>query len=190
MLPNLNTLAPRRKTIGWTQIALANRAGVSQSLVTKIECSKVDPTYSKAKALFDTIERLESQTSSRIRVTVGEIANSSVADVGPEDSVEQAIELMRGGSYSQLPVLDGGRVVGSLSEGNITEALYEGRNLVSLSKEKVRTLMKEPFPQVSEEMSSQVLVDILRYVPAVLVIKGGNVTGIVTKTDLFKLAKE
>lgn len=183
----MKTLAHRRRAIDWTQTNLAKLAGVSQSLVTKIERGRVDPTYSKVKALFDTLETLESQAFSRIRATAGEIANSDVASVGPEDSVEQAIDLMRDGFYSQVPVLDGGRVVGSFSEGDYVEALHGGRDPAAIPKERVRVLMKEPFPQVAEETSSDVLVGILHYAPAVLVVKGGNLTGIVTKTDLFKL---
>jgi len=187
MLPELNTLAPRRKAIDWTQTALAKRAGVSQSLVTKLECGTVDPTYSKVKALFDTIELLESQASSRRQATAGEIANSPVVCVGSEDSIGQANDLMGRDSYSQLPVLDEGRAVGSISHEDITEGLFRERDWASLPKEKVRVLMKEPFPQVAEGTPGEVLVDLLRYASAVLVVKGGDVTGIVARADLPKL---
>jgi len=47
----------------------------------------------------------------------------------------------------------------------------------------------ESFPQVIETVPHDVTVSLLRHVPAVLVVKRGRVTGIVTRADLFKVVK-
>lgn len=57
MLPSLDEIAKRRKLLGLTQKQLAKIAGVSQSFIAKIESGKIDPSYSKAKAIFDTLEK-------------------------------------------------------------------------------------------------------------------------------------
>ncbi|MEM2547192.1 MAG: helix-turn-helix domain-containing protein, partial [Candidatus Bathyarchaeia archaeon] len=59
MLPSLDEIAKRRKLLGLTQKQLAKIAGVSQSFVAKVESGKIDPSYSKVKAIFDVLERME-----------------------------------------------------------------------------------------------------------------------------------
>lgn len=45
----------------------------------------------------------------------------------------------------------------------------------------VSDIMEEAFPQVGGETPREVVVSLLRHVPAVLVVKEGRVTGIVTR---------
>ena len=55
----LNEIRKIRKKIGITQTGLANRAGVSQSLIAKIESGRIDPTYTKTKKIFAALSDLE-----------------------------------------------------------------------------------------------------------------------------------
>ncbi|MBU4502216.1 MAG: helix-turn-helix domain-containing protein, partial [Nanoarchaeota archaeon] len=48
----LEEIKIRRNKIGLTQTQLARLAGVSQSLIAKIESKKIDPTFSKTKSIF------------------------------------------------------------------------------------------------------------------------------------------
>ena len=48
-----------RKKLEITQTDLANRAGVSQSLIAKIESGRIDPTYTKTKKIFAALSELE-----------------------------------------------------------------------------------------------------------------------------------
>jgi predicted transcriptional regulator len=185
-LPDAKEIAHRRRSLGLTQTQLARRAGVSQSLVAKLEGGLVDAAYSKVKHLFEVLEELEAE---REAVPIKAMSNRPVVGVQLTDSVGKAIGLMRHHAYSQLPVFEGERVVGSISEKNVTEYLAEGKDPTSLSKAKVSDLMGEAFPQVGEDTPREVVVSLLRHVPAVLVVKGGRVTGIVTRADLFKVVR-
>ena len=49
--------------------------------------------------------------------------------------------------------------------------------------------MEGAFPQVGEETPHGLVVSLLRHFPAVLTTKGGKVTGIVTRADLFKIVR-
>ena len=62
MLPPLEEVAQKRKMLNLTQKQLAKLAGVSQSLIAKLESKKIDPSYTKVKAIFDALERLETKT--------------------------------------------------------------------------------------------------------------------------------
>jgi CBS domain-containing protein len=58
--------------------------------------------------------------------TVGEIASTSVVSVGPDEQVEQALELMDEHHFRRLPVVEEGRLVGILSHGDVDRAAARG----------------------------------------------------------------
>lgn len=185
MLPEVQEISRRRRKLGLTQNQLAKLAGVSQSMVAKLEGGRIDAAYSKVKHIFEKLEELE---AAREAVPARKLSNKHVIGVQRGDSVSKAIGLMRKHDYSQLPVFDGERVVGSISEGSVTEYLAGGFDPVHLSRARVSELMEEAFPQVGEETPHDVVVSLLRHIPAVLTVKESKVTGIVTKADLFKIA--
>jgi predicted transcriptional regulator len=65
MLPSIDEVAKKRRIVGLTQQKLARLAGVSQSLIAKLESQKIDPSYTKVKAIFDALERLQTETEVR-----------------------------------------------------------------------------------------------------------------------------
>jgi len=56
MIPSLSEIRKRRKALGLTQSGLARRAGVSQSLIAKVESGRLDPAYGKARKIFETLD--------------------------------------------------------------------------------------------------------------------------------------
>jgi len=52
-------------------------------------------------------------------VTVGEICSTNLATLRPEDSIDAAVALMRARAVRRLPVIEGERVVGILSLGDL-----------------------------------------------------------------------
>ena len=59
MLPEIDEIQRKRKSLGLTQKELAALVNVSQSLIAKIETKKVNPSYRIVKKIFDTFEELE-----------------------------------------------------------------------------------------------------------------------------------
>ena len=55
----LSEIKKIRKNLGLTQTDLSKRANVSQSLIAKIEAGKIDPTFTKTKKIFETLNDLE-----------------------------------------------------------------------------------------------------------------------------------
>jgi predicted transcriptional regulator len=99
----------------------------------------------------------------------------------PSDSVLKASEIMVKNAVSQLPVLDKGKVVGTITEESIV------RNLRSnLADENVRNVMDLSLPTVSEETGLDVVRALLEKSAGVLVMKGKEVVGIITRSDLLK----
>lgn len=168
--------------MGLTQTQMAELAGVSQSYIAKLEAKKIEPSYARVVAIFDALQRLEQKMEAR----ASEIMTSEVVGVQNSDPVQRAAALMREFGYSQLPVFDGGRPVGSVSERNIVDRMVHSRDGESVIDMQVSEIMDEAFPQVGEEAPVSILTSLLRIYPAVLVYRRGEIAGILTKADLLK----
>ena len=180
MLPALEIIPERRRKLGLTQSQLAELAGVSQSYIAKLEAGNIEPSYTKVKALFEALDRLEQEK----QVSAGQIMNRSVVGIQKVTTISDAIEVMRRNGFSQLPVMDGERSVGSISEGTLLDHMLAVKKNESQAKT-VSEIMDEPFPQVGEDAPVSLLTNLLKFYPAVLVQRKGGIVGIVTKADLL-----
>ncbi len=183
MLPSLNDVVKKRRIMGLTQQKLARIAGVSQSLVAKLESQKIDPSYTKVKAIFDALEKLQTETEVRAE----EVLQSNVIGIQKNDPVSRAVQTMAEYGYSQLPVFDGEHSVGSISEKTIIGKVSAGKDLSQVSKRAVGDVMEEAFPQVGEDAPLPLISSLLQVYSAVLISNKGKVIGIVTKADLLKM---
>jgi len=126
MLPELEEVAHHRKALGLTQHELADRANVSRSLLAKLETGKLVPNYVQAKRIFDLLEELEHKQTKRLTDTpVGRIHNTSIEYAGPSETVCEVSIRMAKTAYSQFPVREGERIVGSITERGINRKLVE-----------------------------------------------------------------
>jgi len=97
-------------------------------------------------------------------------------------TVEDAVNLMREHDISQVPVIEGGEVVGSINEARILDILVSD---AGARRKPVVEYMEKPFPVVSEEASLTELAQRMhREISAVLVKQPGGYD-IITKSDLI-----
>jgi len=183
MLPSIEEVAKKRRIMGLTQQKLARLAGVSQSLIAKLESQKIDPSYTKVKAIFNALERLQTETEVRAE----DVLHNEIIGVQKSNPVSKAVQTMADYGYSQLPVFDGEHAVGSISEKTIIGKVSAGKDLNQISKYSVGDVMEEAFPQVGEDAPLPLIASLLQVYPAVLISKKGKVVGIVTKADLLKM---
>ena len=66
-------------------------------------------------------------------VRLGDICEGQVTTVGPDELVDKAAELMRKKAVRRVPVVEGGRLVGIVSLGDLAKELDEGRALADIS---------------------------------------------------------
>jgi len=152
-------------------------------MIAKIESRRISPSYTKTKAVFDTLESLER----RNEVKAKEVSHGKIVGIQSHESVAKGVRVMRETGYSQLPVFSGGQVVGSLTEKIILEKLVSAPNPDEVSRQAVEKIMDEAFPTVGEETPLSMISALLQYEPAVLVAKRGRTLGIITKADLLKV---
>jgi predicted transcriptional regulator len=184
MLPPLDEILKKRKALGLTQSKLAELAGVSQSIIAKIESGTVDPSYSIAKRLVEALEKESIQVS---RPRVNEIMSKPVISVSKTQLVRDAVDLMRKRGYSQLPVFDASRCVGSISEKTILDRAARGEPLEGLLNNRVRDIMDSPLPVVNDDTPLEMVLGLLQGNYGVLVTKGESTIGILTKSDILKV---
>ena len=183
MLPQLEEIAQKRRLLGIKQSELAKLAGVSQSLIAKLESGKIDPSYTKVKAIFDALERLQTESE----VLAEEVFHEGVISVQKSELVSTAVQTMAEHGISQLPVFDRENSVGSILEKTIVEKVSAGKDLTQISKLPVGDVMEEAFPQIGEDAPLPLISSLLQVYSAVLISTRGKVVGIVTKADLLKM---
>ncbi|MEM3378479.1 MAG: CBS domain-containing protein [Candidatus Bathyarchaeia archaeon] len=183
MFPAIEEIGKRRRKLGLKQSELAKMAGVSQSLIAKIESGKIDPAYTKVKTIFDILEHLEAKN----KIQEEKVVPNKVIGVQKHESISKVVKLMKEHGFSQIPVFDGKQVVGSISEKTILHQIIAGRDLPQISNLPAEAIMEESFPQISEDVPLSLISSLLQTYPAVLVFKKGEVTGIITKADLLRL---
>lgn len=164
-----------RKKFGLTQGELANRAGVSQSLIAKIEAGRLDPTYSKTKRIFEAIDTFGKKKELRAE----QIMNRHIISVKPNDDIKSAIDKMKKANISQMPVIEEHKSIGIVSESIILEALLNKKG------SKISDIMEDSAPVVSKNTTVNAISNLLRFYPMVLVSDSGELKGVITKADLL-----
>lgn len=162
------------------QKELANRAGVSQSLIAKIEAGKIDPSFTKAQQIFEALDQLREQEE----VKAKQVMKTKVLFAQHNDPLKEVIKAMKSKGISQMPVLHKERVIGILSESTILNKIAERPEKIhSLRAE---DMMEESPPIVSPNTGMRTLLELLRDHPIVLVSEKGDIKGIISKSDLLE----
>ena len=170
-----------RKKFGLTQTQLAKQAGVSQSLIAKIEAGKIDPTYSNAKKLFDTLLRINNEHELKAK----DIMNQKIIFINSRERLKDVIKKMKKHEISQLPVIDEQRVVGLITESSIIEHLV-GDELPNPTEQPVEKIMDQSPPIITPNTSLSIVSTLLKHFPLLLVAEKGIHKGLITKADLIR----
>jgi cystathionine beta-synthase len=158
-----------------------------------------DPAACIVAVLCDTGERYlskvfndewlqENQLLEAERITAGQLLGvkdrraPELVTVAPVQTARQALNLMETYDVSQLPVVDDGVCVGSVTEGTLmARAIAQPLAL----ERQVREMMEPPYPAVGADVPIERLSELLsRDTPAVLVRDGESFVGIVTRYDV------
>ncbi len=180
-IPTPEELKNRREALGMRQMELAERAGISQSMVARIEAGNVDPRMSTLNKIVSVLN-----SAGQKRVTAGRIMHSPVIAVSPSDPITHALGIFGKNSISQIPVVENGIPVGCISESVIVKAIEQQR-LHRAQPFFIRDFMEPGFPTVPSDMDVETVMNLLQQSHAVLVVDGGIVTGVITKHDLISL---
>ncbi|HEV8131042.1 MAG TPA: cystathionine beta-synthase [Acidobacteriota bacterium] len=112
----------------------------------------------------------------------------ALVHVNPDTKVSEVVSLMDEYNISQVPVLDGNRCVGNVSDNRVTKRVLEDRSMLGCP---VRDLMEPALPEIESAMAMDDAVRLLMdKSSAVLVKRHDVIVGILTRHDLISyLAK-
>jgi cystathionine beta-synthase len=102
--------------------------------------------------------------------------------VGPDDVLTTAHNRLRNAGFSQLPVMNEGRLAGVLTEEAIIRYVFGKPDLMN---SKVREAMQTAFIQVDRNMSIGNLVAMLHVQPYAAVVDGDDFMGLITRADVL-----
>jgi len=122
-----------------------------------------------------------------------------VITITPETSVQEALRIMRKNRIRRLPVMEGKKLVGIVTERDLLYASPSPATTLSvqemhywLSKLRVKEIMKSPVITVDEnapiEEAARLMAD--NKIGGLPVTKDGELVGIITESDLFKVFTE
>lgn len=169
-----------RKNAGLTQKELAKKAGVSQSLIARIETRSVDPRLSTLQKIVDALFIEVEGNFAR------DIMKSPVITVNAKNQVRDVVKLMRKNGISQIPVLRDNLVVGSVQESTILERFAFTKDFKEIFDLTVDHIMEDPFPIVRDNDDINEVIDLLfKGYSAILVRASGKLVGIITKIDVI-----
>ena len=108
--------------------------------------------------------------------------------IRPDATAEEAIQLLRKHDISQLPVIEDGKVIGGLRELTLARLL---RSHTDPRQVPVREIMARPLPAVGEQVD---LDEVYRLLSSgnsgVVVVRGDEIVGIITRIDLINFWDE
>ena len=176
MVFDITNLRKIRKQIGLTQYKFANQAGISQSMIAKIESGRLDPTYSKVKQIEQALESLTKQQEK----TANEIMNKKIISINPDKKTSEIIKLMNKHNISQLPIIKNSKVIGLISESSIL-----GKELDEIKKFTAKELMDEAPPIIDKNAGIEIIKHLLKFYPLILIREKEKILGLITKADLI-----
>jgi len=183
LLPRIESIKQIRQKIGITQKKLATMTGVSTSMINQIESGRSQPSYETAKKVFESLAKLEGESSSH---TAGDFCSKDIVKLKPTNTLHDAIKKMHQLSISQIPVFSNSEIVGVISEDGIVKHLAEIGE-VELKKSKLADTMDPVPPIVDYDTPANVLVPLIRYTKCILVSKKSKIVGIITASDTLKM---
>jgi predicted transcriptional regulator len=159
---------------GLTQKRLAEIAGISQAHVAKIEQGNVDPRLS-------TVNRIMRVLTEGKQKKCGDIMTKGVLFAKPNDNILKISDAMMRHAISQMPLISGSKIIGTITEETIIKNLRS-----NLAEERAKNVMEKALPIVQEETSIDIVRSLLEKNQGVLVAKGKEILGIITRSDLLK----
>ena len=108
--------------------------------------------------------------------------------VAAHDKVRQGVDVLQEYSISQAPVVretgsvDVAQIVGSIRENALLDRLFRDPDALQAD---VAEVMGPPVGMVEHDQPVEVAFEALQSGPAVLVVKGGQVLGVLTRSDLL-----
>lgn len=123
--------------------------------------------------------------------------SKNVESIGPDDSMLDAVNRMRDRKVHMLPVLDGEKIVGVVTDRDIKRSSASDASTLEIhelmyliSKIKVRDIMSKKVVTVPDDYTVEETAEVLlesRISGVPVVDKAGKLVGVITQSDIFRV---
>ena len=183
MLPSIQSIKQQRIKLNMTQRDLGVEVGVSTSMINQIESGRSQPSYETAKKIFEILGNREGSMSTH---TAGELCSKNIVTMKPNNTLDDAIKKMNQSSISQIPIFDGKKLIGVISDSGLAEQ-YANGNIEIAKKKKLIDIMEAAPPIIDHMTPANTLAPIIKYSKCILVTKNSKILGIITASDTLKM---
>ena len=175
-------LTKRRQHLKISQLKLSKIANLSSSIINKFENGKIDPTLSTILKIEKALESQEKISNLKAK----DIMIKEIAMVSSDTIISKAAEIMRENDFSQLLVMDNGKLKGVIYETNILDSIFKQE--LNPHEVKVNEILSENpiiIPQ-DYEVSQLNYIFQNKNTKFVLVAENFKYLGIITSSDIHK----
>jgi cystathionine beta-synthase len=122
------------------------------------------------------------------RATVGDVLRGKtpappMITVKSDDTVKKALDLLRQYEISQLPVMNGRQIVGSVNDVGVMQAVFDEGDILH---KPVSEVMGRPFPALEQYEEIERAYKLLTLAnPAVIVLDAGEPIGVLARQDII-----
>ncbi|OHD70748.1 MAG: cystathionine beta-synthase [Spirochaetes bacterium RBG_16_49_21] len=114
----------------------------------------------------------------------GKVNLPKIISVGSRDVLGKAIQLMHKFNISQIPVIDGDTIAGSINEAALMKLLMDG---IDFTKQKISAIMGSPLPSLDEHTDvSEAERLLLSGSTGIIVTSNKKPVGVITRTDIIE----
>ncbi|MHB8434147.1 MAG: cystathionine beta-synthase [Candidatus Tyrphobacter sp.] len=127
------------------------------------------------------------------RATVGDVLRGKtplppMITVARDDTVSTALELLRKYEISQIPVMHGHEVIGSINDVAVMQAVFDRADIIH---QPVTEVMGRPFPALEQSEEIDRAYKLLTLAnPAIVVTDDGESIGVVTRQDVISFLSD
>ncbi len=183
IFPDISDIKLLREKLGLSQSELSKAVGITQSAIAKYEGGLQIPSYTVAVNIFNYL--LEQVKSDEHEVKM--LMEPSVISVRMHSKFGSALKLMKKYGISQIPVIENGRVYGTVTDDLSIDLLDRIQTTTDFKDTEVEECMREILPIVPPNASLRDINPLLRKYNAVLIQEREKVIGILTKMDLLDI---
>ena len=122
-LPKVEDVKKYRIQSRLTQKELAEKAGVSTSMINQIESGRSAPSYNTAKKIFEVLATKETESSTH---NAGDLCSQKIMKLKPTNTLGEAMSKMDREKISQIPIFDENIPVGVISDSGIISHMSSG----------------------------------------------------------------
>lgn len=182
ILPDLKEIKNIRRKLNLTQDDLCEVLKIPQATISRIENGNGNPSFLTVKSIFDYLEH-EHLRRKELEKKAENIMTRKIIYIDGKSTIKDAVNLMNTHNLSQIPILEEGKNLGSITTKKIQKAITDNPELMNASVEIIKEL---PFPEIDKDWDIKGISNLLTNYSAVLVKEYDKYIGIITDADFLK----